>query len=284
MKKLCKMASLIFMLCVMLSNVSFAANRVVYDIEQESQSAYNITLKWNEADAGNIQLTAFEKMDDNTITIYYKAYSNFNVRKARVNIDDLGLSLTEVRTPMVTLKNAEGKSNAPADLPKDDEASKAIQNLYARGIINGYTDGTFKPESNISREEFSSLFCKFMKYPLRTDLETKFSDVLNTRWSKNVIMTLYDKQILKGTGDSIFAPSNNITLGEVSAIIDRAKGLGTIPVTVAYKHLQKQHWANANITNLLTEGYIKVTDNFYANFDQNKPLTRGEMAVILNRD
>ena len=50
-------------------------------------------------------------------------------------------------------------SGAPlfSDLSTDHEAYFDVLELYLRGIISGYTDGTFKPDQAITREEFTKL-------------------------------------------------------------------------------------------------------------------------------
>src|SRR5665213_2671719 len=41
-----------------------------------------------------------------------------------------------------------------SDVPATDPASVALDDLHTRGIVDGYPDGTFRPNNTINRAEF----------------------------------------------------------------------------------------------------------------------------------
>ena len=285
MLKSLKIICMFFVITICMKTNVNAMNRIIYDINPKSLNEFKITLKWQGEDNGNIQIMAADKQDDGTICVHYKAYSKFNVRNITVDTKILNMDLKSLRKPNVVLKNDLGNMNMVSDLPDDKETKEAISNLYMMGIINGYDDGTFKPDNYISKEEFSSIFAKMMKYKIEEEIESTFKDLPNDRWSKSLIMSLTKAGIIKGQDDGSFGVMKNVTTGEVATMLDRARELESPSYeSNIYKHQDTMHWANESITDLLSAGYIKKDDKFYIGFNQDKPLTRGEVALILNRD
>jgi len=103
----------------------------------------------------------------------------------------------QIEAKLISLKNAvdqgeEGQSPF-IDVPVSHPDYSAIYNLYDRYVIEGYADGTYKPEKNISREEFIKIVlgttdCRDCTNP--NELEKKlyfekisFPDVNEKRWS-----------------------------------------------------------------------------------------------------
>ena len=243
MKRLIKgiiIVSLTFAFMFSFKQDANATNRIIYKIKQTSMDKYQITLKWSEKEAGNIQITSIVKQDSDTVNVFYKANGDKNVRTASFNVKELGLTL-ERNKPNVILKNPNGAYNKLSDLPKQDgELKDAIQNLYGQGVINGYTDGTFKAGSSITKEEFSSMFFNLMDYTLVTSEQSKFKDVANNRWSKNIIMTLNKLGIITGQTDGNFGTLKNVSLGEACTIFTRSKNIQAVS-GANLKHVSKNH-------------------------------------------
>lgn len=80
-----------------------------------------------------------------------------------------------------------------------------IIKAYHLGIISGYSDGTFRPEAEISREEVSALVYNLIKkingYTTLSTTEVWFSDSTQiSSWAKPFVAFSYNNQILSGTG------------------------------------------------------------------------------------
>ena len=52
--------------------------------------------------------------------------------------------------------------NPFSDVPSDSWAYQAVEQLSTAGIINGYPDGTFKGQNNITRYEMAQMIAKGM--------------------------------------------------------------------------------------------------------------------------
>lgn len=97
-------------------------------------------------------------------------------------------------------------------------AADAIATLKASGIINGYEDGTFKPNQTISRAEIVAMLSKVINTTFVKD--SKFKDVSGS-WAEAEINTLSEMGIVKGTDDGSFKPNAKATRSESLLMIMR---------------------------------------------------------------
>ena len=92
-------------------------------------------------------------------------------------------------------------------------------------IVSGYEDGTFRPSATITREEFATMMCRFMKYD--TNANGSFSDVPSDHWAAPYIAAMKANGIIGGYEDGSFGMGRNITRAETVSIINRV--LGRVP-------------------------------------------------------
>jgi hypothetical protein len=150
------------------------------------------------------------------------------------------------------VKDSAKNSGAPAkfgDVKAGEWYAQAVNYLAARGVISGYTDGTFKPNQPISREEFTTLAAKFTA--LISGGSLPFSDVKPGDWSYNYIRTAYAKNWVAGYPDGTFRPRNPITRAETVAVVNRIlertpKGV-TPSAPNPFSDLSPAHWAYADV-------------------------------------
>ena len=69
-----------------------------------------------------------------------------------------------------------------SDLPSSHWGYSYVQTLVGDGTINGYADGTFRPEANVTRAEFVKMIGKTDK-----SFDTPFADI-NGHWAYDYIM------------------------------------------------------------------------------------------------
>ncbi|MEN6461556.1 MAG: S-layer homology domain-containing protein [Syntrophomonas sp.] len=105
-------------------------------------------------------------------------------------------------------------------------AAANITKLAATGAIKGYTDGTFKPDNNITRAEFVTVLVKALK--LAPASGKTFNDTANS-WSKDYIATAVANGIINGYSDTTFGPDDPITREQMAVIIVKADKLSKIP-------------------------------------------------------
>ncbi len=93
----------------------------------------------------------------------------------------------------------------------------AVSTMANAGIVFGYTDGTFKPNSPITRAEFASIAAHFDSNTYSGD--DKFTDI-SGHWAASYINAAADKGWIHGYTDNTFKPSQNITRAEAMTLIN----------------------------------------------------------------
>ena len=114
---------------------------------------------------------------------------------------------------MASAKTLEDYSDA-----NEVKFEEAVDVLSALGIINGYTDGTFKPESNIEREEMAKMVAVLSN---ASDFDAtmyasanKFADAKGT-WAEGYIAYCAQTGIVAGRNATTFDPEGLVTGVEV---------------------------------------------------------------------
>ncbi|MGI8589216.1 MAG: S-layer homology domain-containing protein [Chloroflexia bacterium] len=110
-----------------------------------------------------------------------------------------------------------------------------VETAYNRGIISGYSDGTFRPNANVTRAQISKMAAIGRGWALVNPSTPTFTDVPASNPFYQVIETAYSKGVISGytcgTGCRQFRPNNTATRGQGAKIIDLAiyATLPTVP-------------------------------------------------------
>lgn len=119
--------------------------------------------------------------------------------------------------------------NSFSDVNATIWSNKYISTLENAGIINGYEDGTFRPDNYITRAEFAAIAARFDN--LDETANTMFSDITG-HWAEKYITSAANKGWIKGYTDGTFRPDQFITRAEamsfINAVLERnvnAEGL-----------------------------------------------------------
>lgn len=113
------------------------------------------------------------------------------------------------------------------DVNKDAYYAPYINQLYNMGIIQGYNDGTFRPDGKISREEMITLIMRLDSYVTGEDLSkvaskgnAQFTDAGKVgNWAKDSVIAAYNLGIIEGRPDGSFGPSESAQRGDISKLI-----------------------------------------------------------------
>ncbi len=97
-----------------------------------------------------------------------------------------------------------------SDVQKEHWAYEAVQTLAETGIIDGFEDGTFKPNALVTREQFVKMLVEAGGY-LNADLTSQFGDVEAGRWSSSYIASAVSRGIVTGYEDGTFKPTATLT-------------------------------------------------------------------------
>lgn len=110
------------------------------------------------------------------------------------------------------------------DVAKTDEYADAIQAAVDYGVINGYFDGTFKPNAKITREEAMVMFSKAMNITnlVGTDLTrvNNYTDYESLyAWSKPHVAHVIVAKVFNGMTSTKISPKSNFTKAEAATAI-----------------------------------------------------------------
>lgn len=116
------------------------------------------------------------------------------------------------------------------DVPKSHKNSGYIQSAVEAGIINGYTDGTFKATTKVTRGHMAAFIARAFDLPNGTKT---FKDVRKGHTAYEAVSQLAAAKITTGYEDGTFKPANNLTRAHISAFLARAvkyqESLGATP-------------------------------------------------------
>lgn len=115
------------------------------------------------------------------------------------------------------------------------------------GVVNGYTDGTFRPDAPVSRAELVQLLSAyFQPEPAEGAV---FSDVPERYWAADAIAHAAGSGWISGYADGTFQPGRAVTRAEAVRIINGALGRGgSAPEGGAlFSDVPETHWAYGHI-------------------------------------
>ena len=204
---------------------------------------------------------------------------------------------TEAKTEAKTTTKA--KETLPAGVytdTKDNWARDAIQAMSQAGYLSGYSDNTFKPSAQITREQAAAIYGKVLQHNLNeqelADIVTKesatsYSDVEADRWSNSAIKLVSAAGVMSGTSKTAFTPSKTMNREEfVASAASLAKKLNiTTPVKTEKIRFKDEDSISLDYVadiNYMAERGI-VASGTTENFNPKQPVTRAQAATILNR-
>lgn len=158
--------------------------------------------------------------------------------------------------------------------------SKYILDYAEKGLVDGYPDGTFRPDNKITRAEAVALLSKFGLYSL--SLENKsFSDVQAADWYFKSVDSAVNAGVVKGYDGNIFKPQNQITRYEAIAIVSnfvRSDNYNSIQLPYEDANTMPL-WVNSAVRNLYAADIIKEYDG--NKISGNETVTRSELIRML---
>lgn len=164
-------------------------------------------------------------------------------------------------------------------------AKDEIQAIIAMGIVNGYPDGTFRPNNKISRAEFSKMIVTALQLK-STDYVGGFSDVKMGEWYANNIATMVKNEFALGYPDGTFAPNGNITRNEISIILSKVLKLEVSEeekiLLINFKDMELiPDWTKPSVAEVVKAELMKGDTDY--NFNPSNNATRAEAATVIYR-
>ncbi len=102
-------------------------------------------------------------------------------------------------------------------------AADFIRALGTQGLISGFADGSFKPDTPMTRAQYAALIVKALNPPAKR-VATSFSDIAADFWGAAAIQQAYRGEFLSGFPDNSFRPNDNVL--RVQVLVSLVNGLG----------------------------------------------------------
>ena len=120
-----------------------------------------------------------------------------------------------------------------SDVASNASYADAVNLLSNLGIINGYEDGTFRPDNTVTRAEAAAMIVRMLGLDDEVEQgETMFTDVKADDWASGYVNVAAANGIINGMGDGTFNPNGEVTYGQIVKMIVCA--LGYEPVAQAH--------------------------------------------------
>ena len=148
--------------------------------------------------------------------------------------------------------------------------------------VVGYSDGTVRPNANISRAEVATIFFRLLKEDVRDGnltAENTFTDVTDGQWHNKAISTMAKLGVIKGRNAEAFDPDAPITRAEFATICARFDKT-QISTSSNFTDISG-HWAEKYIERAATLGWIAGYSD--GTFRPSNYITRAEAMTMINR-
>lgn len=161
-------------------------------------------------------------------------------------------------------------------------AEGEINKWVSEGLIKGYPDGRFKPDSPIIRAEFITFINRIFNF---TDKSGKaFTDVKSNDWFAEDIAKISAAGALMGDGYGKARPNDKLTRQEAAVILSRVLYMPARNKNAADKFKDSNKialWSRNAVSSMTERGYISAkSDN---SFDPLGEITRAEAVKMLNK-
>ncbi|MEK5184025.1 S-layer homology domain-containing protein [Solibacillus sp. FSL W7-1324] len=165
------------------------------------------------------------------------------------------------------------------DLKKTDYFYNDILNLQQRGIIQGFADGTFRPNAEVTRGQAAKILAGALGLDTVNVTDPGFNDIPKNHQYYGAIAALANAGIISGFEDNTFRQGEPILRNHMAKMIANGFKLATIEGNAPFTDVRKDYaqYIAALYDNKVTTGKTTTT------FDGASNVTRGQLATFVVR-
>ena len=168
------------------------------------------------------------------------------------------------------------------DLQAVPWAKESIRMLYSKGVLNGYIDGSFKPDLSVTREEYVKMIvCAFSL--LDSTAECDFDDVGKDAWYYSYVSSAHSAGLINGLEEQVFGAGRYLSRQDLAVMLYRI---------AQYKNIKISNSGESNVNDMATvsdyavdavetmiRGGVMTGDG--TNFDPHGNVTRAMAAKVI---
>jgi predicted DNA-binding antitoxin AbrB/MazE fold protein len=169
------------------------------------------------------------------------------------------------------------------DVETSSRYYKSVSVFMTEDIIQGYEDGTFKPNKEINRAEALKIILEAFKLENNAQSQINFSDVSGDDWFAKYVAVGLNEGIVKGYNDGSFKPGNQVNFVEALKMALEAKGIET--TSLVYTDVHGGISSNDWYSGFLSFGYDKnlFDVNLNGEINPGQLMTRGDFTEMVYR-
>lgn len=198
-------------------------------------------------------------------------------------------SKASAKAETTTEATTENTANSNADKFTDISnhwAREVINSIAGKNIVNGYADGTFKPDNSITRAEFLTMLYNTGLADTSVKGDVTFADVTGNEWYYDYISWGAENNLIVGYEDNTFRGNDVISRQEMAVVVSKFVKLANIKFTdgeaiVFADNAAIASWAKQYVDDISAYGIVMGDNNNCYLPDKN--LTRAETAVIIDK-
>ncbi len=165
------------------------------------------------------------------------------------------------------------------DVPASHKNQEAIAFVQEKSIMNGYGDGSFKPNGKLNRAEAVKILISANKLSL-LPAETNFSDVETSAWYSPYVATALARGLVKGYGNGLFKPGNTISRAEFLKVAIKASGIDVpLDFNKPYPDIKTGEWFAPYFA--ISSQHNLLPPVRGGNIVPHQPITRAEASNII---
>ena len=154
-----------------------------------------------------------------------------------------------------------------------------VQCLACRDVIGGYSDGTFRPNADVTRGQLSKIVANAAGFSEAVTGQT-FTDVPPSHTFYLYIERMARRGIINGYSDGTFRSHNNATRGQIAKIVSNSAGFSWEPTGQTFTDVPPTHAFYVFVERLVHEGVIGGYSD--GTFRPQNNATRGQVSKVVS--
>lgn len=173
---------------------------------------------------------------------------------------------TETAKPTITFSDVDDKM----------AGAEAIKKLVNAGVLNGYTDGTFRPNNPLTRAELCKIINIAFKYT--EPAADTFSDVKKDDWFYSQVAIAKKAGYIAGHADGTFKGNDYLTREQACTIITRVAKLYDLSMTETITDAVSE-WAVPYVNKVVANRLMSLEEG--GKFRATENITRAELTGVV---
>jgi hypothetical protein len=168
------------------------------------------------------------------------------------------------------------------DFDDGDDYYDAVSYLYMKGTVQGYPDGSFKPDVTVSRVEALKFIFSGMDQDVTGGLVVNFNDTSSGQWYSDYLATAYSLGVVQGYNDGSFKPTQGVNRVEFLKMLFTTMDISVDPIVIEdpYGDVNNLSWYAAYVQYAKEKNLFPLAGS---NFEPSTPMSRLEIAEVIYR-